>query len=163
MEEEKDEYTSFVGKYIQLSNELEGISTFFVIKHYVGFNDSVKLNEFLSNFIVKPEMTFQRIVKIFFDIIKTHHSEFQTKNKELFCSNILNEIVWYRNILAHSTFMKCDEIEVYYLNWFSNDERLKKYEIDDIYNFKIKKSEFMNYYIKLKSIISILNLDSLGR
>ena len=138
------DYNRIVGEFINAANVLENIATQYVVSNYVDTKDRAKTDEFMDAFIVRQEMTFQRIVKLFYKIYKKNHGYCQVKNKDIINEANLKNIVWLRNILAHSSFLMNTDTSQFRLHWFSSDSKLKKYNIDEHYNFSVPKQELLD-------------------
>ena len=149
---EGNKYKYLVGKFINSSNELEGMAKMYVVDHYVDIKNVKEVEKFMADFIVRDDMTFQRITKLFFKILKSNHEDFHLENRELINDTTLKKIVWLRNILAHSIYTIGGDSEYHRLSWFSTDIRLKSYGINKNYVFNVEKEEFEIYYKKLVDI-----------
>ena len=158
--EKLENYTSTVGGVVHFCNQFETIITAFILNHYFGNNDNL-VREFSKHFLTRQGVTFQTLVTTFNDIINTHHKKLKENNSSILKKSFTNDLVKYRNILAHSSFanekINTDvDSSVYALRWTSKSELLEELDIDDNYIFKLDMKVIKEHFDKAPELLTIV-------
>ena len=162
METKELRLSNLSGSYIANCNILEYYVTVFIVRHF-NISDE-RIREFVKYFFVNRGSSFSAKVKMFREILYCNHKkQISILDCSVLTENILGNIVKYRNVLAHASLMKCDDIEddKFRLRWMTDNGFFNKLNPNDNYEVIIDIKTIEDNYKKLDEAIvqlkSLLN------